>query len=829
MLRRLPRVAGWIAFLTILVPIAKGQDHQLVGRFSDLSRTEIHGARSFTVAEIREGLMLNSSCFWASHPVAPLDKLPGVISRELTSGYLSAGYADVDVQTELDFKNTRLISTIVEGPKYFNGVVRIENAQLIDVHWLNKRLTEPFLSPEAVTPVFEDAKSKKATSWLDKDGEKVETWGPIWRKGKPANFDDFSRNFYHYLIIQALEESGFFEAHFDVNVEPNRKTKLADLIVRFREEGRPAKIEVIRVQGNERNSADAIAEFLNLTVGMNMTRRRLTQIQHDLWRCDRFISSEVELVPPFDDDGHALLINVSESPYSPPISQALSEEEQTLVKMGQWLGNPDAWPGDLVLRLQIEDYKLDAVMAPKDGVILSLHSEELDVLQGITFVISHDEASIYPVGSKVHLRAPAPDIRPKMSLGIKLKDKKEEFGEPEEEEDDGPFLRSLRFEILGNDKKDSSSPISVETSLNPVTCIALANTYNAKTNWAGDRLILDSDKAHIEIDRRDGRLLNFYENTSDIKIEFFFSEGGFAKRLNEEHQSALNSRNVFDAQRPLQSTFSFIAREEFIDRLIRFAKLKPEEILSQRERELLPDWASLISKVVLDPADELWSQPRKKSGKSRLNFFIQSPIPIKDKLTGREVDLLGTTSYLGVETADQLFPRDSWAWTIWRETGFFLSEQSKYLGRQLEQLYQSEEVGPVANLVIACLLARANQDSSQLFLQRARESLSLEKFRKDYRPLLENDLFSGQYLRCGSEILRTLNDRESELLATRLQGRWKPIFIEFSRELRRDRERPIGKAMPAALDVAWKAGLKKLLEDSIEELLQRNDTSTDAP
>jgi hypothetical protein len=298
----------------------------------------------------------------AAHPFASLSDLAESINERLNSGYLAGGFADVQIETTLDLENKRLVATVDEGVRYHNGSLRIENAKAIDVAQLVERLTLPFRASTAVLPQIDGA-TGDVVRWLDKDGKAVENEKPVWEEGIPVRMDSVAAGNFRDQVTRALEDLAFRDAKFELTLVPNRKTQHVDLVVQIKEEGAPAKLEAIDVLGNQRDSEEAILEYLKLSPGDLLTSQRVSQIRYDLWRSGRYLTAEVGIRPPFRwSTGHALTVTVRESPLAPPIGAALTREEEALMKMGRM-----AVREDLTFDLKSPFVDVSAVAAQRGG------------------------------------------------------------------------------------------------------------------------------------------------------------------------------------------------------------------------------------------------------------------------------------------------------------------------------------------------------------------------------------------------------------------------------------------------------------------------------
>ena len=175
-------------------------------------------------------------------------------------------------------------------------------------------------------------------------------------------------------------------------------------------------------------------------------------------------------------------------------------------------------------------------------------------------------------------------------------------------------------------------------------------------------------------------------------------------------------------------------------------------------------------------------------------------------------------------SADQYFPRQSWPWTVWRETGFVISGRGSYTGQQIREFFTSEEVGPVGLLIVASLLDHINPKAAQAIAQRGIELTSGETFSRDYLPFLEQSHLAGQCFRRACEVLISAEECEVQGIQEKLAEPWAGVFAAFSLELRRDMNRPIEESISSALDEAWDSGLHLRVKQMLSDISSRSES-----
>ncbi|MFV1965028.1 MAG: POTRA domain-containing protein, partial [Pirellulaceae bacterium] len=91
--------------------------------------------------------------------------------------------------------------------------------------------------------------------------------------------------------------------------------------------------------------------------------------------------------------------------------------------------------------------------------------------------------------------------------------------------------------------------------------------------------------------------------------------------------------------------------------------------------------------------------------------------------------------------ADHLFPRGSWAWTVWREVCFTLNGKGTYTGSELKRVLASDNSKPLAHWLLTELCSSINSDElAAAIAARGTQRLSRAKFHSDYEVLLGKTL-----------------------------------------------------------------------------------------
>ena len=95
-----------------------------------------------------------------------------------------------------------------------------------------------------------------------------------------------------------------------------------------------------------------------------------------------------------------------------------------------------------------------------------------------------------------------------------------------------------------------------------------------------------------------------------------------------------------------------------------------------------------------------------------------------------------------VGQADELFPRDSWCWSVFREINFQLAGSGNVTNQELRFVLQNQNTGPVACWAVSELLLVARQQRLAVAVaQMGRQRMNSTAFRNDCEALFGKQLY----------------------------------------------------------------------------------------
>jgi hypothetical protein len=845
--RRMVLVLPWL--LAFAAPTAAATNHgpEAVGAYGDPERLVVHGCQSFDVEEVKRELLSAPEVRIAGHPLAPLGEYPGALKKALLNGYLHGGFHGARVAAELDRPRQRVVLTVVEGPCYRAGQVRVQGAAVLDVAAFLDRLTKPYPPDDAVVAGLVDRAGRSEPVWVDRDGDPVEMETPLWRPGQPAADDEPSRKRLHDRVRRAFSDLGYRDARFRLVLAPADKPHTVDLVVEVEGEGPPAIVRRIEIAGNDKNSAEDIQRYLGLKPGMLFTREEEGYIAYRLWRSARFVKHRLTAQSLFD--GLWLSLHVTEYPPAPPLTQPLSEVESVLLKCRDWLAREDwsgcdmevsldlsgghsALPSQAAERLQGDGGHRSAPASPAasaaaDQQFPLVHRLLYSPRRGGLWEAWRDDSqrrggvadfavlwTAESVGFHALQDATKFVIRPgdgqiTLLLGEKLN---------EGSRDGKRFVVQIGLSLTEN---EANIPVRLELKSSPVDYLALAHEYDPQCTIKNGVLTLKASKHELHIEAKSGRLLERAVFTDDAgtRRPFYrlgFHTGGFDQCARALTAAAQGHPNTYDAARPLSSLLIALSKERLVLPLAAGGEIVGCKLPSLNARSLQV-WRKLLKAGALQPVDDWLAGLLKRPapGPATPDRFSVPSDPAE--VAGRANPIWAGIGNVAMMVADGLSPRETWPWILAQQTQFVLNGCSQYLAADAARLYDAHETGPLCCLTAAFLMQCVDGEAAQRFAGRGSERLDAAHFLSDCRVLLAADKPLGQCLAAATRALGELDDDELAVV-----GGWfanEPrLFVECVRTLKKEGGKELARSLPDVLDRLWEIGLRERTAAALQQL-----------
>ena len=785
---RMRRFALWgLGWLAVCCGPVRSQD--LVGKCGDAWRWQITGAAQVGEDQVRRAVGKDLHAQLACHPLAPRSELADAIAGKVRAALQQAGYGEARAKATLDLQAERLCLEIHEGPRYVRGEVRIEGGEAIPTKDLHERLTRPYPPAEATRPQFAQDGPAQVMRWLNRNGKQLALEAAVWEAGKPAPLHPQADQRLAHDVRLALEDLGYRDARFEVVRQMHPETHTVDLAVRIDHLGVAATLQAISVKGHERCSEAAILQWLGVRTGEVLTRRRLAELEQRLWSSGRFIKHQVIAEPAGEGQaGKHLTVEVMESPYAPPLGEELGRESLALLRVRDWLCNPENWQADLVFTHSVPSGVLELVLSPQHGAVLLQRPAAPDAPPQFALVSTADRLFCRIAGLTRRLEIPLTEKTVELTLGFSLN---EDQTKPEK-----PFavLVGFRTDSKTTSRFASGCPVRFSLDIAPVASHAFPYLPGAQVSWQGAQLTVVTDRERFVVDEASGRLVEYHGWADGRNVSVTFVPDAFSQRWSQLRPVAEDLPNGFDAARPVSSLLEFVA-----DAVAALPEAWRTPAWVQTVCQNMPMVRTLLERGVLQDLDAYvadWQHDEDVT----LNIPAEAPEP--SNWLGA---IVGQFAFLA---ADSCFPRGSWPWTVGRETAFALANQSKYLQPTLQDFYRDEPIGPLGSLLVSYLIQRLDPRLATRFAVRGLRDTSVDGFRHDFLPLLDDTALAGRLLARTALVLQEVDEPTA--------ARWIGNVPESDRawvaaavgQLRQLRQQPLDVAINLALEQAWQAGLR---------------------
>ncbi len=798
-----------------------------VGELGDAKRLAFEGLKTFSAQAVREGLMKDPDFLLAAHPAAPFGGYLEALQKRIRTGYQEAGFPDVQVTVVPELKTGHILVRVNEGPRYRIEEVKIRGAKTIPADRLAQVLMRGYPPREATAPSLDFQAANRAENSasfsfsgslgsqsmvVDRTtGQKVVPVPAAWERGKPLSFADPASHV--RAVTNALAVLGNLGAKVAVTPERHPEGGTVGLLVDLLDEGKLARIEEIRVEGNQKNTREDILDYLGLKPGMPWRYDLIPRIGLGLSQSARFLAFNV--TANFVDNDPARLrlqLALTECKPAPSLREEFSPAENVLLKLCDWLARIQNRSEDIMVSTLAEapGVPVGHGILSSNGLMLAagLRHKEQSLQWHYAGTISRDL-----VGMVSQRRAKWFCPKPRFELSVWL-----ELGPDNDPEDSDRlnFKLGAQFNSKPSQREsaqDLASPFHLDLRLAPVAFIIPAHRTGC-TNYFKDGLFhLIFEDHRITVDPSSGRLLSVGPaGTNQELMVVKFGDGLLTNAIQELEKETAALLNGFDPQRPFGSTLSFVLPEladapwisEFLFGQVDAAKRR-------RGSQAL---SRLLARPVFVPLDEFFIELFDESSET---FYV--PQPYAESPQAQSTTLVSMLAAWSFKYAHESFPVGSWPWTVAHEALFVANGQGKYTEVELRRLYDSDQTGPIGYLTIAQLLTYIKSPEARLFATRGLTRLAAGDFRKDWQLLIEGDSRLGRSLQQLAVALGALEEDDVEALTGILPSEAATLVRDSARALRANKTRPVAEILDPFLSEYWDNALKQKVRARLRAII----------
>jgi outer membrane protein assembly factor BamA len=757
------------------LPSQFAEDSQL----RDIDRIAFAGVKTFRIEQIRETLHEDYDLARAAHPHGKLSNFRDTLQTQLEAGFRHAGFPDAVVAAAVNEVQGRIEVNVTEGQRCRCGDISIVGAGKLSTETLVRALTE-------------DPKPLRI----------------LWKIGKPARFDELTVTRIRERLEEQSAEAGFLGSKFDVRIGRETNQDLARLVVTIRDEGLPAVVGRIDVTGIQRDAVADVLKSIDLQTGMPYDSNLPVRLKRRLRDSARFLTSDVtaqaEERPALEgrQSVQNLQIKLREYVQAPAFTSDFSPAEQALLKLREWL---ERWSNgeiedDLVMTASSHGNLPNAgkskvtirmVVAPNRGQTIVVNAPGADgkPVLDLAFAAYHDRLVLAAPQRKAKLVLPnsAEDRLFLIAKGDSVSGAALDRG-------GRPF--QINFGMgFSREKTAIPSAFEVAAKFSPACIIAIAHGDDVRCEVRGTVCVIRNDSTELQIDTTTGRLetLQFRDKTAGWSGTVRAEKDAFSSELRQLEGPLAASAIAYDQTSPWKSRLEFLV-DAWLDLAV--GNGSAEDVESLRAlRKLVTLWSP---PAVADIAD-IWNKAPRSPEES---FWIPSH-EADDWGERGSLARKNLVGMLALPLYRRLVPRTGWLWPTGRDALLSWAGDDSSTKR-LDEDIESSDTGPIGEWLLVTIGPWLNLDLRDTAGLAGIKRLSVEAFRRDYRPFLAEDSWLGRWFVSLARALNTLDEMELRAL-----GRLLPDDARFDtvracvQLLKSESSKPLGEALSLSLDRFW--------------------------
>ncbi len=720
----------------------------------------------------------------------------------------------------------RIVVSIDEGPRFTCGELRIEAPFGFDRPQLYTWLSAQQPPANAIPASVHVVAGVPRTHWIAPSGAAAELDEPTWQPGKPAEFTDLAHDHYDRQVRRALAAMGWYHAKFESRLVRDKASQTAALLISIQDHGPLTRIDRIEVEGSQRDSQEDVIAFLGLQAGLPLNEGVRLEIAYRLWHSARYIDQNVTIEPPVEPAGPTVLrIKLVDNDWAPPLLEPLNAAQETLIRFRDWLQEAVDRRDSLIIRLTTRAGFWQIVAAHDEGLLVTI--EPRPNALGVVPENAHPFLLVSGYGAvECVARGHSHKLQIPIANATQLLTTITARAQPKASNAERPFTLSLGMGAAVQRPSTTVGPLAplkLDLTLDASVLMALLDPERIQSTLNNDQLVLleRNGNMQLRIEQRTGRLIDWSLRANEddrISATISFDSTPFADhvavarhRLNGD---AAPQPNAFDPRWPVSSTADYLLGTILADEAVDW--FSEDKVTRAHAEEMRAIMHKLVRSGLLSPLDEL-ALAEQRAPEQKFGI----PASSDDQVDADEVDSLSTSSIIVRAVAgfsDEMFPRDSWIWTLTRRSAFLLLHHTEFTKEDLKKLYYSDDVGPLARLTTATLLDLIKHPSATRFARSGRRKLDVKDFRNDYQPLIATNKLVGRVVFHAAAALRQLDDSEVKTLGRSLLGPHGNLLEEGVKYLRENRDRPLEESLPIVLDRAWGQGLRAWVDNRLEQL-----------
>ena len=758
----------WAIAVSLIMAGAAWAAELQVGNLGDPSLLRFEGCGQIGAERVRRALICDPQTQLASCPSASRSYYLETLEQQLLGGYRDTGFPDAKVRCQVAPDGGSILVSVTEGSRFMAGKILVVG-EGIDQQAVCDALEKP--DAKTVGCIF----GGKSGSLTLEYGPRQTVDKPRWVPGEPASFLDSELPKLERDAVSQLHQQGFLWA--EANAELLRHDKVVDLKITVAP-GPQATITSIRVTGLKRHTPEQLLTHLQLSQPMSWNQRRLRGAIQGMWDSGRFLTHKMTLTAGRSSRGDAaMLIACDEASHSPLLDAPLSATQEALLRAAHAATELATSQDDLVLQIRMSDApEVSATMSFAEGACLDVGRFQVrDVrLPPLHFLVTRKLLGIVCDDGPAYL---APCAVPSATVLLTC------MGQAESE---GQMLLLNLGAFASGSGATGSNPLRAVVACAPVCCLEMGEGWTQKIK--DHTLSVSKGSTILTANADTGRLLQLESEQMTAR----FDPGLLAARVGELTK-AVGSRNQYDAQHPVSSFAGFLIDAVIHERVVG-AKLDSEQaVAAGRAARKLLTCGALNSVRLASTGDKDFTPIR-----------TQAP-----------ENLMASIAAIAIPTIDSLFERESWPWTLSRETCMAKAGFTRYTQLELFRLTNSGRMGPLGMSACAVMMGRRDARLSRQLISQARQKLSPDEIVKDCHELLGRDaqMPLGKLVRG----LAQLTPQEIDALTQLLPSAQRQAVVHLWEKMREGKTAP-AEALAAVIQ---ESGTAEMLLDYAETSMKR--------
>lgn len=302
-----------------------------------IDQLKTEGADSFSEESIRTSLKEQPHLKLRRDESANMERIRSIAIKHVQDGYLSSGFLDAKVEGIV--KDAGLHLRITEGPRYTKGKIVIRG--LTSEESLDLEETLSINAADHQSPLL-DANGKISTRYI-----------AVWRSGAATGNQEHAITLARTLVQNWLSDRGYGFAKTDITIARSAASSTIELHVVV-DKGAKTQISEIQLEGLDRHTSEEVLKYLDLPTVLEDSEMTRRMIRNRLLASGRFFNVEVWPEAPFlPEQAVPLHVRVHEYLGVPTLSEALNEEQQAIVNLGNWLSQWHQSDEDFVASLKL--------------------------------------------------------------------------------------------------------------------------------------------------------------------------------------------------------------------------------------------------------------------------------------------------------------------------------------------------------------------------------------------------------------------------------------------------------------------------------------------